>query len=144
MQLTNTLFALFATSAFAAAKSTFASTEWTVNSLSRTCDTADDACKWTFGINTNQTGVAATPCTYTVKAAGTKPASQTNGGPETCGAYTITSGWSGQFGPGQGFTVLSIVDYAKKLIIYAGYTDAMVTNGTVVTPDLSFPVQTLP
>ena len=39
--------------------------------------------------------------------------------------------------------MISVVDYEKKLIAYAGYTDAMVTNGTTVDPDLSFPVQTL-
>ncbi|KAI1820934.1 surface protein 1 [Xylaria intraflava] len=144
MQLTSTLLALFSTSALAATKSTFASTEWTVQSLSRVCDSTDVSCKWTFGINTNTAGLNATACSYTVNATDLAPASQANGAAGICGPYTITSGWSGQFGAGQGFTVLSIVDYAKKLIIYAGYTDNMVANGTVVNPDLSFPVQTLP
>ncbi|KAI1427511.1 surface protein 1 [Xylaria sp. FL1777] len=144
MQLTHTLFALFSTSAFAATLSTFASTEWTLQSLERVCDGTDASCTWTFGINTNEAGVNATACAYTVAATSAGPASQSNGGPTTCGVFTITSGWSGQFGPDQGFTVISVVDYAKKLIAYAGYTDAMVKNGTTVTPDLSFPVQTLP
>ncbi|KAF2968030.1 hypothetical protein GQX73_g5544 [Xylaria multiplex] len=143
MQLTNTLFALLSTTALAKTLSTFASTEWTIESLIRSCDAPDDLCTWKFGINTNEEGVDVTECTYTVPATTTEPASQANGGPTTCGVFTITSGWSGQFGPDQGFTVISVVDYAKKLIVYAGYTDASVKNGTVVDPDLSFPVQTL-
>ncbi|RWA07683.1 hypothetical protein EKO27_g7417 [Xylaria grammica] len=143
MQFKNALFALFSTSAFAATLSTFASTEWTIESLIRDCDALDDACTWTFKINTNEEGVDPTECVYTVAATATEPASQANGGPTECGIYTITSGWSGQFGPGQGFTVISVVDFGKKLIVYAGYTDTSVVNGTVVDPNLSFPVQTL-
>ncbi|KAI3317023.1 surface protein 1 [Xylariaceae sp. AK1471] len=143
MQLTNTLFALFSTSAVATTLSTFASTEWTLDSLTRVCDGADASCTWKFGINTNEAGVNATACTYVVKSTPTAPASQSNGGPVSCGVFNVTSGWSGQFGPGQGFTVVSVVDYAKKLIVYAGYTDTSVGNGTAVDPNLSFPVQTL-
>ncbi|KAI0508296.1 surface protein 1 [Xylaria bambusicola] len=143
MQLTHTLFALFSTSALAARVSMSASTNWTLEKLVRVCDTADDSCTWTFDINTNEEGVKATACTYTVAATKTEPASQSSGGPATCGVFTITSGWSGQFGPDEGFTVISVVDYAKKLIAYAGYTDAMTTNGTTVDPDLTFPVQLL-
>ncbi|KAI0534545.1 surface protein 1 [Xylaria digitata] len=143
MQLINALFTLFSTTALAKTLSTFASTEWTIESLTRSCSATDDLCTWKFGINTNEEGVDVTECTYTVPATATEPASQSNGGPTTCGVFTITSGWSGQFGPDQGFTVISVVDYAKKLIVYAGYTDASVKNGTVVDPDLSFPVQTL-
>ncbi|KAJ2998654.1 hypothetical protein NUW58_g250 [Xylaria curta] len=143
MQLKSTLFALFSTSALATTLSTFAATEWTIDTLSRVCNGADDSCTWKFGINTNTDGVDITPCTYTVKAVKPAPASQSNGGPVKCGVFTITSGWSGQFGPDNGFTVISVVDYAKKLIVYAGYTDIAVGNGTAVDPNLSFPVQTL-
>jgi hypothetical protein len=143
MQLTSTLVALFSTSALAARLSTFASTEWTLTSLLRGCNATDALCTWKFGIDTNEAGVNATDCVYSVKSTPTAPASQSNGGPVQCGVFNITSGWSGQFGPGQGFTVISVVDYAKKLIVYAGYTDSMVANGTAVDPDLSFPVQNL-
>ncbi|KAI0205673.1 surface protein 1 [Astrocystis sublimbata] len=143
MQLTNTVFALFSTSALAATLSTFASTEWTLNKLSRACDSKDASCTWTFDINTNEEGVNATSCEYTVKAVEKAPASQSNGGPISCGAYNITSGWSDQFGADQGFTVVSVVDFEKKLIVYAGYTDIALKNDTVVDPDLSFPVQKL-
>lgn len=85
----------------AAAKSMMAdATTWTITSLSRTCDAALTTCTWAFGINN---GTATTPCTEVVT--GT-PATETNGGPATCGIYTVTSGWSGQFGPGNGFVSL--------------------------------------
>ncbi|KAI1341853.1 hypothetical protein F5Y15DRAFT_413774 [Xylariaceae sp. FL0016] len=131
---------LFSAGALAAPVSTFAATEWTITSLSRTCTATDSSCAWTFGIDT---GSAPTPCTFVVKSTATAGASTANGGPATCGAYTVTSGWSGQFGAGEGFTTLSVVDYAAKLIAYPAYTDKQLPNATVVTPDLSFPVQTL-
>jgi len=147
MQLTTTLAVLIAVSTPAVAKtlSTSAGTEWTLTSLSRNCNKGDTSCTWLFGIDTNEADVGATTCNYTVKATTSPPtpASQANGGPAKCGVFNITSGWSGQFGPDQGFTVISVVDYTKKLIAYAGYTDASIFNGTVVDPDLSFPVQTL-
>src|SRR4051812_1221727 len=68
-------------------------TTWTITNMKRTLDAADTVATWTFAINNGQT---TTPCTEVVKGS---PASQTNGGPVTCGPYTVTSGWSGQFGP---------------------------------------------
>lgn len=144
MQLKGALITLLSTTASAATLSTSAATEWTISSLSRACTAADDSCTWKFGIDTNEDGAAATACNYTVKATKTEPASQANGGPATCGIFNITSGWSNQFGADEAFTVISVVDYAKKLIVYAGYTDKSVKTGKVVDPDLSFPVQTLP
>lgn len=111
---------------------------WTITSLSRTCNAADTSCTWTFGINN---GTATTPCTEVVT--GT-PASQTNGGPATCGPYTVTSGWSGQFGAGNGFTTLAVVNYPAGLIVYPAYTDKQVSTGAVVTPDQSYTPQALP
>ncbi|KAI1811212.1 surface protein 1 [Poronia punctata] len=142
---TTTLTALLAVCApvLAKTRSTFASAEWTLTSLARTCNTNDTTCTWTFGIDTNTEGVDPTDCVFVVRNTGVQPASTAPGGPVTCGAYTITSGWSGQFGAGNGFTVLSVVDRPKNLIVYAGYRDDVLGNGTVVDPDLSFPVQTL-
>lgn len=74
---------------------------WTITGLSRTCDASFTTCVWAFGINN---GAAVTPCTEIVT--GSPPttfANETNGGPATCGVYTVTSGWSDQFGPGNGF-----------------------------------------
>ncbi|ORY56151.1 uncharacterized protein BCR38DRAFT_451609 [Pseudomassariella vexata] len=132
------------TSTIATPVSMAAAETWTLVNLTRTCDEADTQCDWTFSINASPPDDTAVPCDYTVVASGDTPASQANGGPTTCGAYNLTSGWSGQFGPDAGFTTLSVVDYARKLIAYAGYTDAQLAKGVTVEPDQSYPVQNLP
>lgn len=64
----------------AEAKSMMASAQtWTITGLKRTCDAADTSCTWTFGVNN---GTGTTACTEVVTGS---PASQTNGGPATCG-----------------------------------------------------------
>ena len=146
MQLTQLLLAtgLFASSAFAApadtsAKSMMADTpQWTLQDTKRVCDTEDTSCTWTFGIYPGAGD--ATPCTYIVEGA---PASRANGGPATCGEYTVTSGWSGQFGEENGFTTLSIVNEARQ-IIWPAYTDKQLAGGVVVKPDQSYAPAPLP
>ncbi|KAI3578853.1 hypothetical protein IWW34DRAFT_738159 [Fusarium oxysporum f. sp. albedinis] len=115
-----------------------ASPQWTIQSLSRSCDKADTTCTWNFKINTGSG--AATACKYVVKG---KPASKANGGPAKCGTFTITSGWSGQFGADKGFTTLSVVS-SKKQIIYPSYTDKQLAGGKVVKPDQSYSPAALP
>ncbi|KAI6088958.1 hypothetical protein F4821DRAFT_232628 [Hypoxylon rubiginosum] len=118
--------------------------EWTIEGLSRTCDDADATCLWTFTIDTAEEGVAVTPANYTVNATTSAPASQAIGGPQVFGNFTVTSTWSGQFGEGEGFTTLSVIDYARNLIVYPAYKDTQLPNGEVVTPDQSYPVQNIP
>ncbi|KAI1210667.1 uncharacterized protein F4807DRAFT_55122 [Annulohypoxylon truncatum] len=119
--------------------------QWTIESLKRTCDDSNTTCVWEFGINTGEDGVATTSVSnYTVKASDSAPATQAIGEAQTFGNYTVTSTWSGQFGEGEGFTTLSVIDYNKGLIVYPAYKDTQLVNGTVVTPDQSYPVQTLP
>ncbi|KAM0343791.1 hypothetical protein ACHAPU_008219 [Fusarium lateritium] len=115
-----------------------ASPMWTMQSVSRSCDKADTTCTWNFNINTGSG--AATACKYVVKA---KSASKANGGPAKCGTFTITSGWSGQFGPTSGFTTLSVVS-SKKQIIYPSYTDKQLAGGKVVKPDQKYAPAALP
>ncbi|KAF4947627.1 hypothetical protein FSARC_13929 [Fusarium sarcochroum] len=115
-----------------------ATPQWTIKALKRVCDKPNTTCTWTFGIDAHKGAV--TNCKYVVKGA---KASQKNGGPSKCGDYTITSGWSGQFGPGQGFTVLSVANKNRQ-IIYPGYTDKQVASGKVVKPDQSYAPQALP
>lgn len=109
------------------------STTWTIENMKRVCNKADTSCTWTFGINTGSGD--ATSCTYVVKAS---DASEANGGPSTCGDFTITSGWSGQFGPGNGFTTLSVVDNNTRQIAWPAYTDNQLASGKVVKPDQSY------
>lgn len=111
---------------------------WTIEHVQRVVNAADTTATWTFGVN-NGTGV-----TQVTEVITGSPASQANGGPVTAGPYTITSGWSGQFGPGAGFTTFAVVNRAAGLIAYPAYTDAQVANGAVVTPDQSYTAQALP
>ncbi|PHH77664.1 hypothetical protein CDD82_3406 [Ophiocordyceps australis] len=111
--------------------------EWTIEGLQRKCDKTDSLCDWTFSVNAHD-NVKPTACKLSVKNSGSTVASRSNGGPVDCGPYTVTSGWSGQFGEGQGFTVLSVVDNKKRLIVWPGYTDKQVEGGQVVTPDQSY------
>ncbi|KAL4864057.1 hypothetical protein BDV12DRAFT_176755 [Aspergillus spectabilis] len=145
LSLANLLFAaLSVSSALAApapepAKSMMvANTEWTITNMKRVCNAADTKCTWTFGIDN---GSANTPCTYVVNGS---TASQANGGPATCGPYTITSGWSGQFGPNNGFTTLSVVRAGSRRIVWPAYTDAQLSGGKVVKPDQSYIPAALP
>ncbi|TLS29442.1 hypothetical protein PpBr36_03799 [Pyricularia pennisetigena] len=130
---TTTLIALLASTAAAAPVSTVAAT-WTINSFKRTCNDADTVCKVEFGIN-------GTACSYEVKAASEASRASVSG--VVCGPYQVTSGWSGQFGPGNGFTTWSVADWSKKLIAFPSYADRDIPNGQVVTPDRSFAVQAL-
>ncbi|KAI1084055.1 hypothetical protein F5B20DRAFT_363816 [Whalleya microplaca] len=146
MQLTTLLLttAFSATAVLAAPFSMAAEAEWTIESLSRNCTATDTSCLWIFGINVGAEGVNATACSYGVNATEAAPASQAIGGPVACGNYTVTSTWSGQFGEGEGFTTLSVIDYDNKLIVYPAYKDTQVASGEVVSPDQSYPVQNLP
>ncbi|KAL2820651.1 hypothetical protein BJX63DRAFT_379831 [Aspergillus granulosus] len=117
-----------------AAKSMMVANEqWTIESLKRVCNEADTECTWTFRINA---GSGPTDCTFVVEGS---PASQgRNDNPTPCGDYTVTSGWSGQFGPDAGFTTLSVVNQATRQIIWPAYTDQQLEGGEVVTPDQSY------
>ncbi|KAL4757144.1 uncharacterized protein BDW70DRAFT_143883 [Aspergillus foveolatus] len=115
-----------------------ANTQWTITSLKRVCGTADTKCTWTFGIDT---GSDSTDCTYVVTGA---PASHANGGPAQCGDFTITSGWSDQFGAENGFTTLSVVNESTRQIVWPAYTDKQLAGGKVVTPDQSYTPSVLP
>ena len=115
-----------------------ANTQWTSESMKRVCNSADTKCTWTFGIETPS---GTTACTYVVTGS---PASHANGGPSQCGAYTITSGWSDQFGANNGFTTLSVVNQSSRQIVWPAYTDAQLAGGKVVQPDQSYTPSVLP
>ena len=145
MQLSKTLVAaIFAAStAFAApteeAKSMTANVpQWTIEGMKRTCTKDNSHCTWSFNINTHVAGAKPTDCKHEVAGPHVKasPASH-------CGDYTVTSGWSDQFGPGNGFTTLAVVDNKKKLIAWPAYRDQQVEGGKVVKPDQSYAVTTL-
>ncbi|KAK3708749.1 hypothetical protein LTR37_011270 [Vermiconidia calcicola] len=115
--------------------SMMAAGQWTITKMVRTCGNGE--CKWSFGINDGTTN---TPCAFSVKG---KPATQTDSTGNVCGLYTVSTGWSGQFGANNGFTTLAVANAAKKQIAYPAYTDAQLVNGTVVTPNQRYTPQNL-
>jgi hypothetical protein len=112
--------------------------QWEIQCFTRTCNEKDTSCHVSFAINTQTS--APTSCSYTVTGA---PASRAPANGITCGPYTVSSGWSGQFGPENGFTTWAVVDQAKRLIAWPAYTDRELVNGEAVTPDKSFSPQTI-
>ncbi|KAJ5774434.1 hypothetical protein N7457_009330 [Penicillium paradoxum] len=131
MQLSKLLLAtgLFTTSIIAAP---VPNDDWTIENMKRVCNHEDTSCTWTFGINR---GIGITSCTYVVKGAG---ASHASGGPKKCGKFSISSGWSGQFDPENGFTVLSVVDDTTGKLIWPSYDDNELKDGNVVNPDKTY------
>ncbi|KAH7145591.1 hypothetical protein B0J13DRAFT_553687 [Dactylonectria estremocensis] len=117
--------------------------QWSLQGLNRKCDTGDKTCTWNFKVSTG-TGTG-TACKYVVKGTKATPkASRSNGGPVKCGDFTITSGWSGQFGEGNGFTTLSVVSTSKKQIVWPAYTDKQLAGGKTVKPDQAYAPAALP
>ncbi|CEJ83821.1 hypothetical protein VHEMI03270 [[Torrubiella] hemipterigena] len=135
MQFTKTIVAAILATAVSAAPT--AEPDWTIKGLKRACD-GTKSCTWNFTVDTTK---EKTDCKYVVFSSGSTPADQANGGPSTCGPYTVTSGWSGQFGPDNGFTTFAVKNDAKKLISYPAYTDKEVKDGKTVA-DKSFKVYT--
>ncbi|KAJ5888602.1 hypothetical protein N7495_008643 [Penicillium taxi] len=120
--------------------------EWTIQNMQRVCSTDDTLCTWNFAIFNGENDT--TVCTFNVSATTdadvTGDASVTTGGPAECGVYTITTGWSGQFGEGNGFTTLAVVNNNADLIIYPAYTDKQLQAGIIVSPDQSYAPEDLP
>jgi hypothetical protein len=110
---------------------------WVIKNMKRACDAADTSCRWSFLINN---GPGDTSCDYTVYRAGVAPASQSPNHGVTCssshGTFTVSSSWSGQFGPNAGFTTFAIANQAARRIAYPAYQDTQLANGQVVKPDI--------
>lgn len=145
MQLTNPLLLAFIASTTSALPTTTksmatANAEWTLTSFTRTCPN-DLTCSYSFGIDTQTSAI--TPCSYDISSlSGSPTAADTNYGNIKCGIFTISSGWSDQFGAGDGFSTLAVTDGTS--IVYPAYTDVQLASGVVVSPDQSYPVQSLP
>ncbi|KAK2027534.1 hypothetical protein LX32DRAFT_640817 [Colletotrichum zoysiae] len=94
--------------------------EWTIEAFVRTCNAENTSCDYGFIINTHTTDPTACKFTTTGSPASRAPSNA------KCGVYTVTSGWSGQFGEDAGFTTFSVTD--QKLIIWPAYTDKQLVN----------------
>lgn len=120
----------------AAAKSMMSGGSWTIENFKRTCGPKGKLCTYDYGINANG---QVQHCNYEV---GGSPASRASYNNVKCGPYTVSSNWSGQFGEGQGFQTLAIVN--GKQIIYPAYTDNQLASMQAVKPDQSYTPQSLP
>ncbi|KAH8676112.1 hypothetical protein BX600DRAFT_508291 [Xylariales sp. PMI_506] len=108
---------------------------WTIECLSRTCDEHDTVCTWDFTIDTHGRHEP-TACSFSVYG---HPASETDlTDAACCGDFSVTTGWSGQFGEGNGFTTLAVVNNDNSKIIWPAYTDVQLEGGQVVVPDQSY------
>lgn len=103
--------------------------DWSLEHLIRWCYFDNRLCLWEFSINT---GVG-TPsfCMHAVASTGAKLANEHDGCPTDCGDFRVTSGWSGQFGPGEGFTTLSVINTAQAKVAFFSYKDTEVESGAV-------------
>lgn len=134
MQLTALFTTLMATAAHAAPASDLSSRQvsvenpgdWAVTYFKRKCNTANTKCTISCGIIAND-GSPEAKCRYLITG---NPASQASYGNVLCGPYAVSSGWSGQFGEGNGYTTLSMSKDGQ--IIYPSYTDAELAGGKVV------------
>ena len=113
----------------------------TIESMQRTCDYTDTLCHWSFVIAVDG---ARTECAYDITMSGTTGARYSANAGVQCGCFTVTSNWSGQFGPNDGFITLSIVDYPQGTIAWPAYRDDQLDSGHAVAPDQSYPVQIIP
>ncbi|ETS73915.1 hypothetical protein PFICI_13781 [Pestalotiopsis fici W106-1] len=126
-----------ATDAGSGASESSESSEWTIRRLQRKCYKNNQICVWKFGIDCGHDRV--TKCYFVVNSLGrNKTATETDSPDHVCGRFTVSSGWSGQFGPGNGFSVLALVDNESQLIAWPSYSDKQIQNGTVVKPDQTY------
>lgn len=113
----------------------------TMESLQRVCDVEDTACYWSFTINVDGTE---TECDFHITRSEDYGASYSPNMGRNCGIYTITSNWSGYFGPNDGFVTLSVIDSRRGTISWPAYRDDQLEHGMIVVPDQSYPIQRIP
>ena len=114
---------------------------WRITDYKRNCVGnvgAETSCTTTFAIETvlDKTPFA---CTVTTAGKAGDPATRASFSGVSCGPngkFTFSSGWSGQFGNGNGFSTIAIVDNQEKVIVYAGYSDSEIpADGSAVKPN---------
>jgi len=106
---------------------------WIIKSFKRSCNSADTECWVSFGVDTQLSPVV--NCSYGVTGA---QASRKSTDGISCGPYTISSGWNGSFGPGNGFTTWAVANHNTNTVAWPSYADRDLVNGVAVTPDRSF------
>lgn len=120
-----------------------AGAQWTIVNFNRPCNAADTSCTYYISVD-RHTGAGLEAGAITVTAASQASRAQVPPTPLGVGNLVVSAGWSGQFGEGNGFTTLAVVDEKQRLIVYPAYTDKEMAGGAVVKPDRSYPVINLP
>ncbi|KFH41875.1 hypothetical protein ACRE_074000 [Hapsidospora chrysogenum ATCC 11550] len=110
---------------------------WTIQELNRTCDGKDTVCQWHFLVNTHKQGTKPYRCMFKVE--GERASKTPVTVPRPCEVLEVTTGYDE---PGK-FTVITPVHRPSSRIIYAGYNDSVLTNGTTVR-DEDWAVEYLP
>ncbi|KAF9892879.1 hypothetical protein FE257_000468 [Aspergillus nanangensis] len=111
-----------------------ATPQWTIRDMKLYCNLKDTRCQWSFSIDNGS--APPQPCSYSAEGS---PACQASTGPNSCGVFTVSSGWSDSFGSDSGFTTISVVDEEQRLIIYPSYSDRELEDGDV--PDKQYTPQ---
>ncbi|KKA30870.1 hypothetical protein TD95_000721 [Thielaviopsis punctulata] len=109
---------------------------WFIRDMTRRCMSNDHSCTYSFGIESFIHPLV--QCIYKVTGQSAATSSVSN---IRCEPFFISSGWSGQFGDGQGFTTWSITDH--RYIAWPAYSDRDLANGVVVQPDRNYTVYNL-
>ncbi len=105
---------------------------WTIEGLTRACS---GGCTWEFLVERHD-GSQPLVCTFAQPGG---PQSDVQS-PQACGGpYTVTLGWSGVFGPGNGFSTLALKDSQDGQISWPSYNDAALAGGSA--PDSDFAVE---
>ncbi|KAL9121772.1 MAG: hypothetical protein Q9187_001674 [Circinaria calcarea] len=122
MHFSTLLFAALASVSLAAPLEPRASS-WTLQAFTRTCTDTPNQCHYAYNINTND-NTQPTACSYDIVGTASTIAAQQSY-TVNCGAFVVSSSWSGQFGPNNGFQTLALNRSG----------DAELRNGVAVSPD---------
>lgn len=140
-----TLFTLAAVALATPARSMpLAAEEWTIASLKRVCNEQDTTCTWTFHVDTHAEDVEPTAVEYVVNGTDSTAASHAIGGPQKFGIFTVTSTWTDYFGFQEAWTTLSVIDYARGVLVYPAYKDTVLAGEEVVVPDQTYVPEAIP
>ncbi|KAI0125358.1 hypothetical protein BJ170DRAFT_500674 [Xylariales sp. AK1849] len=119
---------------------------WALRRMQRYCDEADTRCLWKFVLDTRDRDPKT--CQLLIQGNDKIPASQMDRKGMRCGnektQYLLSVHWYGDFGPGNGLTVVTIMDYWEKQVAWVVYNDKLLENNRLVDPDLSGYRQKLP
>ncbi|KAK4464688.1 hypothetical protein QBC42DRAFT_170774 [Cladorrhinum samala] len=116
---------------------------WKVSQFRRLCDPFDTACVFEFAVSTNVASYAPVPCRFTLAAdAGRAVAASKNHLEDyACGPYHVSVGWNGQFGEGNGFVTLAVVDFGARMSAWYAWSESKLEGGLVAEDAVAVPVK---